>query len=409
MLRSPQKQAENPTRKATALVHGAFVITGLCTTMLGPMLPQLALRWRLSDFDAGYLFTAQFLASLVTSAASGVFISRLGYRWALFCSLVLMAVGVAMLDQKSWQVGMTAVCIYGAGFGLSSPTGNLWIAEMNPGRPAAALNLVNFSWGVGAVGAPLAIAALERSGHVAWTTYATTAAALTLCIWVASDKFSIPLTPKKAEAIPQTKSGQAIPEQERTLRQRREFYSGLVLCVLFFTYVGVETSIGGWIAVHARRLSVSGATFWAVVPAIFWGALLLGRASAPMLLRRIRQNKLAVAGLLLALAALVCILAAHSPEIIAVGAGLAGFGLASVYPINLALLSEWFGSKAPKVGSVIFPASGLGGAILPWMVGLASTYSGRGLRVGLFIPLLGVALMLAFYLTYVRSLQTEAA
>jgi fucose permease len=377
--------------------------------MLGPMLPLLAMRWRLSDFDAGYLFTAQFLASLVTSAASGVLISRLGYRWALFCSLILMAVGVAMLDQKSWQVGMTAVCIYGAGFGLSSPTGNLWIAEMNPERPAAALNLVNFSWGAGAVGAPLAIAALQRSGHMIWTAYATSAAALMLCIWLASAKFATASNPNKAEAVPQALAEQATTEQERTRRLRREFYSGLVLCVLFFTYVGTETSIGGWVAVHARRLSVSGGTLWAAIPAIFWGALLLGRASAPILLRRVRQNSLAVGGLILAMAGMAGVLAAHSPEFIAAGAGLAGFGLASVYPINLALLSEWFGGKAPKAGSVIFPASGLGGAILPWLVGLASTYSGGGLRLGLFIPLLGIVLMLGMYLTYVRSTKAETA
>jgi fucose permease len=368
------------------------------------MLPLLAARWRLSDFDAGYLFTAQFLASLVTSAASGVLISRLGYRWTLFCSLILMAAGVAMLDQKSWQMGMTAVCIYGAGFGLSSPTGNLWIAELNPGRPAAALNLVNFSWGAGAVGAPLAIAALERSGHMIWATYATTAGALALCLWLASAKFATPSSSKAAEAVPQ-----APTERERTRHLRRQFYSGLVLCVLFFTYVGTETSIGGWVAVHARRLSGNGGTFWTVVPAIFWGALLLGRASAPILLRKVRQNSLAAGGLTLALVGMACVLAAPSPAFIAIGSALVGFGLSSIFPINLSLLAQWFGSKAPKAGSVIFPASGLGGAILPWLVGLASTYSGAGLRVGLFIPLVGIVLMLTLYLTFVRNMQADTA
>lgn len=134
---------------ATALVHAAFVITGVVTTMLGPMLPLLSARWGLNDLDAGYFFTAQFVSSLITAAASGILISRFGYRWALFCSLILMAVGAAMLDQKSWQMGMTAVCIYGAGFGLSTPTGNLLIAEFNPENRAAALNLVNFSWELG--------------------------------------------------------------------------------------------------------------------------------------------------------------------------------------------------------------------------------------------------------------------
>ena len=58
---------------------------------------------------------------------------------------------------------------------------------------------------------------------------------------------------------------------------------------------------------------------------------------------------------------------------------------------------------------MIFPASGLGGAVLPWLVGLTSTYFAGGLRLGLFVPLFGIILMLVFYLTYVRSMTANAA
>jgi fucose permease len=38
----------------------------------------------------------------------------------------------------------------------------------------------------------------------------------------------------------------------------------------------------------------------------------------------------------------------------------------------------------------------LGGAVLPWVVGMVSTHSGS-LRLGFFVPLTGVSAMLAFY------------
>lgn len=36
---------------------------GICTTILGPILPALSFRWHLNDIHAGYLFTAQFVGS----------------------------------------------------------------------------------------------------------------------------------------------------------------------------------------------------------------------------------------------------------------------------------------------------------------------------------------------------------
>jgi MFS transporter, FHS family, glucose/mannose:H+ symporter len=397
---SSQKDIARRQGPANALVHVTFVITGLVTTMLGPLLPLLAARWRLSDFAAGYLFAAQFLSSLITAAASGIFIDRLGYRWSLFCSLILMAIGAAMLDQNGWQMGMTAVCIYGAGFGLSTPTGNLLIAELNPEKRAAALNLVNFSWGIGAVGAPIAVAALQRINHPFWIGYIVIIAAAATALFTGLTKF---------EPIAVSRPVKNVQPTNANFRNfRHEIYLALVLCVLFFTYVGTEASIGGWVATHAHRLSFGVSKFWPVVPSFYWGFLLLGRASAPLFLKKMHETRLAIAGLIVALAGTIFVLAAHAVGFVTAGTCLAGLGLSSVYPANLSLLSEWFGNRAPRVGSFTFPAASLGGAVLPWLVGAVSTYSG-GLHRGLMVPCVGVALMLGLYLLLPRSLPAQAS
>ena len=300
-----------------------------------------------------------------------------------------------MLDQSSWRVGMTAVCIYGAGFGLSTPTGNLLIAELNPERRAAALNLVNFSWGVGAVGAPIAIAIFARMGHSGWIPYSIAAAALILANFAKSSRLkNIVTTPPSTTAA-----------TGNTTNATRQIYLGLVLCVLFFTYVGTEAAIGGWVATHAHRLTFGVGTFWALVPSIFWGALLIGRATAPLLLRKMREAHLAIAGLVLALAGVACALTAHAVTMVALGSALAGLGLSSIFPANLSLLADWFGSKAPRAGSFAFPSASLGGAVLPWLVGAVSTYSG-GLRQGLLVPAAGITLMLVLYITHARFSKT---
>jgi fucose permease len=77
------------------------------------------------------------------------------------------------------------------------------------------------------------------------------------------------------------------------------------------------------------------------------------------------------------------------------GAFLAGLGLASLFPIFIAWLSKWFGERARKVGGVMFALAALGSASMPWLVGVVSKLSHGNLRVGLLVPLVGCAVMLA--------------
>jgi fucose permease len=85
----------------------------------------------------------------------------------------------------------------------------------------------------------------------------------------------------------------------------------------------------------------------------------------------------------------------------------AGLGLASVFPISIALLAHWFGDQSTRVSGVMFGLSGMGGAIMPWLVGATSTHAG-GLRTGLVIPLFGCIWMLAVYLFFVRPREKTA-
>src|SRR6266850_6387170 len=371
-------------RSGTMLVHAAFVLTGVMTTLLGPMLPVFSARWVLSDSQAGYLFTAQFATSILGVAVSSVLVHRYGYRLTLVFGLGFMAVGAGALARASWTVGLVSVCVYGFGLGLTIPTANLLIAELHPDRRAAALNLLNFSWGIGAVCCPFVVAALQRSQRTSLLLFGITVclalvAILMGCIRMPADTKGN--SPKRPAFEKKIWTSRFVP----------------VLGALFFIYVGTENSIGGWVASYARRIDTSSGTFWALTPSFFWGALLLGRALAPVILRHVRETTLACAGLVLASLGILVLLIANTMALVVVGASMAGFGLASVFPINIAMLSQWFGEMASRVGGVMFALSSLGGATVPWLVGALSSRFGS-LRIGLIVPLLGSIAMLFLYL-----------
>ena len=129
----PQAQTTFPaavSRQVSILAHIGFAFTGIVTTMLGPLLPALKAGWALSDAQAGYLFTAQFAASVVSTMLLTKIIRRLGFLKTLALSYLLLAVGVAGVGATSWAVGLIAVAVYGFGLGLSMPATNLLIAAL---------------------------------------------------------------------------------------------------------------------------------------------------------------------------------------------------------------------------------------------------------------------------------------
>jgi len=377
--------AQNWWLSPTAIAHAAFVPTGIVTVLLGPVLPTLSARWSLSDAQAGEFFTAQFLASTVGVALSGVLVPRLGYRVVIVLGLVFMAAGVAALPLGSRLLGMAAVAAYGIGLGLAIPACNLLVAEVNPEKRAAAVSLLNFSWSVGAVACPFLLTPFQHKGDIAIFFYALAGFVMLIAILLARVTFPRPARP----------SQQPSPNVQPLLRMLRSRVA-IVLGTLFFVYVGTENAMGGWLASYARRLSNAPGTLWVTAPSFFYVGLLTGRALAPGFLRWMDELRLARISMSCALIGMIALLSVHSVAGAMMSATVIGLGFAAMYPITISLLSSNFGSGATRLGSVMFMLASIGAACMPWLVGVISTHM-SSLKVGLSIPLAGSILMLILY------------
>jgi FHS family glucose/mannose:H+ symporter-like MFS transporter len=369
----------------TAVAHAAFVPTGIVTVLLGPVLPSLSARWSLNDAQAGELFTAQFLASMLGVALSGMLVPRFGYRVVIVLGLLFMVVGVAGLPLGSRFVGMAAVAGYGVGLGLTIPACNLLVAEVNPANRAAAVSLLNFSWSVGAVACPFLLAPFQRRDNLSTFFYALAAAVLLISAVLARVAFPPPV-----------KTAQPSEGALESLWAMLQSPVAIALGVLFFVYVGTENAMGGWLATYAKRLSENPGTLWVTAPSFFYTGLLTGRALAPVFLRWVTEVRLARASMGFALLGMVGLLASRSMTGVIVSATVIGLGLAAMYPITISLLSSSFGTGATRLGSVMFMLASCGAACMPWLVGFTSTRM-SSLKMGLAIPLAGSVLILILY------------
>lgn len=364
----------------------AFIPTGVVNVLLGPLLPVLSTRWSLNDAQAGELFTAQFLGSTFGVLCSGMLVPRFGYRAVLALGLILMAIGVSTVPLGVWPIGIAAISLYGMGFGLTIPAANLLVADANPARKAAALNLLNFAWSIGAVACPFLVGHFMRIARTSQFLYALGVAILLVAVLLAAAPYPKPVVPSQDAGRPRQPTFRLLLTP-----------SAIALGALFFVYVGTENAVGGWLASYAKRLAVSPSSNWITTPSYFYGTLLLGRLLIPLLLRALHELKTARIGIAVALLGVVFLLASRSVLAARFSAAGIGIGLAGIYPITVAQLSNTLGAAANRLGSVMFALAGLGAACVPWMVGALSTEL-SSLKLGLTVPLAGCVIMLALYL-----------
>ena len=381
------------------LLHGGFLLIGVVTTLLGPILPMLAAKWSLDDAELGLLFTAQFSGAIIGAALSSRMIVRLGLFRLMVCGYVAIAGAVACLGIGPWLIGLLSVFSAGLAMGLTAPAINLLVAHINPEHPAAAVNILNFAWALGAVAGPPIIAFFGRNGHL--TPSLVGLAVLLSCVaFLTLRRAAIDFPAGPNYGAPDQNDGVRL--EPSALRAWASPY-GLLTGVLIFLYVGTETATSGWIATYALRLGESTNGFETLMPSVFWGGLLIGRAIAPAILSRVSDTTLVLSGLLLGGTGLLLILVGSELLSVTFGVGLTGLGLASVFPTTFAIFAHHFGEQAPQMTGLFFVIGGLGGALIPWFVGMVSE-GFRDLRVGIFVPLLAVAIMIVLQFGTIRVL-----
>jgi MFS transporter, FHS family, glucose/mannose:H+ symporter len=371
------------------LVHIAFVLTGVVNTFLGPLLPALAVRWHLADAQTGSFFTAQFMGSLFGAGLTGWLLHRRGFRFTLALGYLLMAAGTRGLLAVEWRMALISTVVYGVGLGLAIPASNLLVSAVNQGRRAAAVSILNFYWGLGAVAAPLVVAAAEHQGTL-WKSLAVLASVLLLLAVVMT------IAPAREITNPSI-------DPHSQWRNLAGWKLSVAVAAMFFLYVGIETSLSGWTAMLMKRMAIGLAPIWLAAPTAFWSGLVAGRGIVPLVLRRFSERSTAVTGLAATVLATWLLMVTSSWQWLLGAMLMAGLGLAAVFPITIALLAH-FGEMEKRVAGVMFALAGLGGATVPWFVGVISTAYGS-LQVALAIPLLAGVVLLSLHATSGNSGQ----
>src|SRR5260221_6472340 len=280
-----QPPAASDARLEWAYLHLGFVFIGVSMTMLGPVLPYFTHRWNLTDGQAGLFCSTQYFGSFLGTVATSWLLPRMGFSKVISAGYFCFALGLACLGLGPLFFSTAFVAIYGFGYGLSNPSINLRATNLPSVNVAAAVSLLNFSWGIGAVSSPFLVAFFLGRMSLRALAEMLTACFLTLALV----HFM-----QKADPVA---SSEARPKRSLAVwRATLQPAPWISLALLFCLYVGIEISVGGWVALDEKRLVGFSTAKMAPAPAFFYGFLLLGRFLLPFALKHFSQRALCVAG-----------------------------------------------------------------------------------------------------------------
>ena len=371
-----------------AWLAAGFLLAGLGTVLLGPILPSLAAQWHLSDAGGGRLFLAKFIGAFI----GGVSVPR-RLRLGILAGTVLAAAGFGLFALcHSLLPAAAALFVSGVGLGQIIASTNILAGRRYRAHTGSALSLLNFFWSLGAVlTGLLAAALLPRTGL---RNPLLTFAGLFLAAGAGGflqarhgvDGASPPGSP--ASALP----SEAASPGEAALPPRPFVYFSLLLLL----YGGLETCLTAWLTTYTLRFSDVRLLGGQSAVVLLWASLTAGRAISSAALRVVSERTMQRLSLGLSfLFILALTLTRHGP-LLSLACILLGVSLSPYFPSTFALLMPL--RPSARAAGFILAVSGLGAALFPWLMGVLSSHSGS-LRLAMGIPMaLALLLLLLSFL-----------
>jgi MFS transporter, FHS family, glucose/mannose:H+ symporter len=355
-----------------------FLHLGLLLAAYGPSFAALQARHGVGVAEVGTSVSAHFVGGFVGVLVAGLLIARLGYRRSMVLSALLLALGGAGVGfTASWTLVLVGAALNGLGYGVAVVLYNFLFARAFAPAGAAAVNLVNGAYGVGAIAMPALIgwlmglaiardpvgiardpAAIAQVPPLVFGfTTALALVVIAMAAWV--------------PWLPPTRSG-ASAGRGSTPAAGSRLAGGVVLfSALMFLYVAVEVATAAWAPTHlAEALGVARS---ALAVSVFWGALTAGRFLAAAFAARLRPADLILGGMALTLLGVGL---AHVPAVALGGYALVGLGLAPVFPTTVVWIDRHFGERADRVAPWILAAGNLGPVVGAPAVGVAVAFAG---------------------------------
>ncbi|HUE98441.1 MAG TPA: MFS transporter [Anaerolineales bacterium] len=378
----------NQKHIATAAYYVAFILLGLTIAAEGPTLLKLAEHTSTELDQISLIFFFGSLGYLLGSYLGGRVYDRIAGHRFMAGVLIFLALTVALVPIATslWML-LLIVLTLGIAKGALDVGCNTLLLWVHNETVGPFMNGLHACFGLGAFIAPLIVAqVISVTGDIHWVYWSFALAAFPIAAWIWS------LPSPASRAVPSHHENAPFPVLPVMI---------MVLC--FTLYVGAEVGYGSWIYTYAVTLNFGTEVTAAYLTSAFWGFFTLGRLLGIWVSTRAKPMTILLLDFAGCLASLgLVILFRESSIILWLGTILLGISLASIFPTFLTLAEESMHVTGTITGWFLVGA-GLGGMVLPWLIGQAFVQIGAGAMMGMIFINVILNLLMLFMFTRISG------
>jgi fucose permease len=348
-----------------AMTCMVFLVFGLFNGSIGTVVKELSTQTNSTLSAIGGVLTFLFLGALISMFLAGPLSDKLGKKYVMVISLLLLSAGlIGLCGARSLFLMYFFFFVTGLGQGGMEVSGNLVVADAHPQNNTGILNLLHFFYGVGAFSGP-AIVSLALTNNLSGKVVLWAAAGIFAVLAIL---FAIIYTNHKHQ------NTSSLPNQ--TIKATNVYRSSLLWIVgaLLLSYVGVEFGLGSWSTTFMGASASLPIQQGALVTSAYWGLLTLGRLAGLLLSRKLKTLQLlgfAIFGALTGGLALILFTGTTTAAIASIM--FIGFCFGTIYPSTIAFTSDVFVKNQGKAVGLVSTFGSIGGTLLPWAAGLFLT------------------------------------
>lgn len=380
------------------LAYIAFIALGMPDGLLGVGWPSMRADFSVPLDALGLLLISGMIGYLTSSFFNGKLLAFLGVGKLLVASCALT--GAALIGYTlvpEWWMMVALGVFSGLGAGGIDAGLNTYVAA-NFGERL--MQWLHASYGIGVTLGPI----IMTTALAAWNSWRIGYAVVGgfQILLATGFTLTLPMWNQHTTTTADTKklTDYKTPFLE-TLRQSRVWLS----LSLFMLYTGMEISLGTWaytLLTESRGIAPEAAGLWA---GSYYATFTIGRILAGLYARKAGVNTIVFASLAGALMGVILLWWNPSQWVSLAGVALTGFAIAPIFPAMVSGTSARVGKRfAANTIGMQMAAAGLGGSLLPGLVGILAR------RISLeMIPVCLLALVALLLGCFTLSVKNQPA
>jgi FHS family glucose/mannose:H+ symporter-like MFS transporter len=333
------------------------------------ILVQVASEFSLGPVMMGVLVAAQYTAITLAPLLFGWIADRAGKKPILLIFMLLFA-GACFLTAASPSavVFIGSIFLVGAGYSVCECIGTSALSDAFPGRENRYLNIMQSTFSTGAVISPLLFRRLLSTGTFTWRS-----------VFVLSGCGYLLLFPLMLAArcrSPASKNTAEPGDGEGPAMTWRTLFRSFFIIVLLFSmlaYVAIETGA----AFFANSLFITeynNTRFGAYAISLYWLGMSVARFVFAYL--KIKGRTMVLLGFAASFLILIMMLLFKNEWLLVAMFAALGTMMGPVWPMIVGMGTSSYRKLSGTIASILTAAGGLGGAIVPILIGAVTDRTG---------------------------------